>query len=381
MTQEQTEGEKHILSLLAELMEIPSPSGYTDNIVHFVCNLLDEWGVSFELTRRGAIRATIPGEKKGSAKALVSHLDTLGAMVRQLKPNGRLAIAPVGHWSSRFAEGSRVTVVSEEGYEFRGTVLPLKASGHTYGDEIDRFPITWDHVEVRLDHPLNSSVDLEKTGLSVGDYVAFDPGYEYSAEGYINSRHLDNKAGVAVMLNVIHKLVKSKGKPPVTCHMLFTISEEVGSGASAVLHGDVSEMVAIDNATNAPEQNSVERGVTIAAMDSSGPFDIHLTRHLVHLCRDLNLRFAKDVFRYYRCDVASALEAGNDIRTALVCFDLDSSHGYERTHIDSLVQLCQLLEKYVTSKPLFDRDENKLGEIRDFPELPEMKTADVIWEK
>ena len=153
---------------------------------------------------------------------------------------------------------------------------------------------------------------------------------------------------------------------PVDCHLLFTISEEVGSGASGILHGDVAEMVTVDNGTAAPDQASREHGVTMAMADMCGPFDYHLTRRLIELCGELGLSHRRDVFRHYRSDSASAVEAGNDIRTALVTFGVDSSHGYERTHLDALVSVARLLAAYVQSRPLFLRDRRALAPLEGF---------------
>ena len=154
---------------------------------------------------------------------------------------------------------------------------------------------------------------------------------------------------------------------PLNCHLLFTISEEVGVGASHILHGEVAEMVSIDNGTIAPEQNTSEYGVTVAMQDSSGPFDWHLTRSLLHLCQRFNIEHSRDVFNHYRSDAASAMEAGNDMRAALICFALDASHGYERTHVDSLIALSRLINVYMQSPRLFERDEDALGPIGDLP--------------
>lgn len=356
----------YLQNLLESLLRIPSPSGFTDAIVHFTGEELERLGVPFELTRRGAIRADLDGEQKTPDRAVVVHLDTLGAMVRSLKSNGRLALAPIGTWSSRFAEGARVTVFTDD-TTVRGTILPLKASGHTFNEEIDSQPVSWDHVEVRLDAPVRDGADLEKLGLNVGDFVAIDSNPEFCSSGFINARHLDNKAGVATLLAVTKGLLDSGVRLPVDCHLLFTITEEIGSGASAVLHQDVSEMLSIDNATPAPGQNSSELGVTIAMKDSTGPFDYHLTHKLLELCRQHAIPHARDVFRYYRCDSASAVEAGNDIRTALVCFGVDSSHGYERTHVSSLCSLAGLISLYMQSEPTFKRDRASLGPLEGFP--------------
>lgn len=317
------------------------------------------------------MRATLKGEVRKPARALVAHLDTLGAMVKNLKPNGRLELAPIGSWSARFAEGARCTVMSEGG-PHRGTILPLKSSGHTFNEEIDTQPVAWTNVELRVDERCASIADLERFGFNVGDVVAIDPQPEITPSGFINSRHLDDKAGVAVLFTVAKALRDHQVRLPVDVYLLLTISEEVGSGASAVLHGDVSAMIAIDNATPAPGQASSEYGVTVAMMDSTGPFDWHLTHKLLDLCRDHQIPMVRDVFRYYRCDAASAVEAGNDIRTALACFGADSSHGYERTHLDSLRALGDLLCVYLQTERTFARDRQDLGPLEGLPTQPPM---------
>jgi putative aminopeptidase FrvX len=205
----------------------------------------------------------------------------------------------------------------------------------------------------------------------VGDVVAIDTGMEVAATGFINARHLDDKAGVAAVLAAAKAVRGADAALPMDCHLLFTISEEVGVGASHVLHGDVAELVSVDNGTIAPGQYTAEYGVTVAMQDSSGPFDWHLTRSLIALCEQHGIDHARDVFKYYRSDAASAIESGSDIRAALLCFALDASHGYERTHVDSLTALARLLVLYMQSPPLFDRDAEVIGPAGDLPAVDE----------
>lgn len=359
----------YLKSILWELLLIHSPTGYTDPITRRVARELESLGVPYELTRRGAIRATLPGRADRAGRAVVAHLDTLGAMVRELKPNGRLAITPVGTWSSRFAEGARVSVFTDTTI-LRGTILPLKASGHIFNHAVDDQATGWDHVEVRVDAHSFSKQDLLNLGLHVGDFIGVDSGPEMLDNGYVNARHLDNKAGTAILLAAIREL-RDSGPLPMELHVLFTISEEVGSGASAVLHGNVAEMVSLDNGTVGPGQESCELWPSICLADSSGPFDYHLSRHLLAICRDENILHGRDLFRYYRCDSASAVEAGNDIRTALVTFGVDASHGYERTHVDALQRSAQLLVAYARSNPLFHQDDLMSPTLEAFPETRE----------
>jgi peptidase M42 family hydrolase len=357
----------YICETMQSLLAIPSPSGMTDSIVADVCARLGDLGIEYELTRRGAIRATLKGKVASPDRAIASHLDTLGAMVKGFRSNGRLELVPIGTWSARFAEGARVTVYCDNTRRYRGTILPLKASGHVFNEEVDTQPIAWTNVELRLDERAASEAETRELGIQVGDTVAIDPNPEFMENGFVCSRHLDDKAGVAAVMAAAKALAEDKVALPMDCHLLFTITEEIGVGASHILHGDVAELVSIDNGTVAPGQYTAEYGVTIAMQDSSGPFDWHLTRSLGMLCNRYGIEHARDVFRYYRSDAASALEAGNDIRTALLCFALDSSHGYERTHLDSVHALARLLMLYMQSKPLFERDTEAIGPVGDLP--------------
>ena len=356
----------YVQDVLFRLLNTPSPSGYTDHAVHLVADELDKLGVPVELTRRGAIRATLKGERSSPDRAIVAHIDTLGAMVKALKANGRAELVPIGHWNARFAEGARVTLYTDIGVH-RGTILPLKASGHTFADEIDKQPSNWKNVELRIDENCYSLQDLMEIGIHVGDFVAVDPQPEVLENGYIVSRHLDDKAGAAVLMGAIQAVVEAGITLPVDCHPLFTISEEVGSGASAVLHGDVSEMLTLDNGTTAPGQNSSEFGVTLCMADMSGPFDYHLTQYVIRLCHEFLIPYQRDVFRFYRSDSAAAVQAGADIRTALATFGIDGSYGWERIHWNALESLTKLVCVYMQSPPLFLRDQDDIGPRPGFP--------------
>ncbi|WP_373510615.1 osmoprotectant NAGGN system M42 family peptidase [Thiocapsa sp.] len=360
---------RYLVEVLLELLHTPSPSGYTDRVVHLVSEELERLEVPFELTRRGAIRATLKGDVSQPDRAIVAHIDTLGAMVKSLKENGRLQLVPVGHWNGRFAEGARATLFTDN-RQWRGTILPLKASGHTFAPEIDNQPGGWDFVEFRIDARVHDIADLLRLGVHVGDFLAIDTSPEITDTGFINARHLDDKAGTAVLLAAIEAVRREGLELPVDCHPLFTISEEVGSGASAALQQDVAEMLTIDNGTTAPGQNSSEFGVTIAMADEVGPFDYHLTHRIIQLCQEFAIPHQRDVFKYYRSDSAAAVTAGNDVRTALVTFGVDASHGYERIHFDALESLARLVSVYMQGPPLFSRDRFEMGPRAGFPIQP-----------
>jgi len=335
---------------LLEMLAIPSPTGFTSEISRYVCGELEKLGIEFRLTRRGTIVARVPGRGGPTARAVANHLDTIGAVVTSLKPNGRVGIAPVGTWSSRFAEGGRVSVFAR-GAAYRGQVLPLLASGHAFNEQIDRLPVAWEQVEVRLNERCDDADDLLALGIRSGDFVAFDADPEVEENGYVTARHLDNKAGAAALLAALAHIVRSGEPPALDVVAIFTVTEEVGTGASASLSKNVVELVGIDIGPVAPGQNARETGVTLCAQDTSGPFDWRMLRHLKSLCREYGIAYQVDLFRHYYSDANSALKAGHDVRDALITFGTDGTHGYERTHLSSLESIAGLLCAYAYSDP------------------------------
>ncbi len=354
---------------LLELVGIPSPSGRTDEVVQVLGERLVDMGLTPELTRRGAIAVAPPGSASWPARALVAHADTIGAIVRRLKPGGRLQLAQIGTHSARFAEGCRVTVFTDEpSATYTGTILPLKASGHRYADEVDTQGVGWDHVELRLDERVGSIADLEALGVQVGDHVAFHAQPSITPSGFVVSRHLDDKAAIAALLEMMTVLGEQGSQLEVPLHVLITVAEEVGIGASHGLHGDVAELVSVDTAVVAPGQSSREDAVTVAMQDSSGPFDYHLTRRLLSLCRRHSIPHERDVFDHYRSDAAAALEAGAATRAALVGVGVDATHGHERCHLDGIVALCRLMLAYARAPLTFSEwDAEPVGALEDFP--------------
>ena len=362
---------RYLTDVLVDLLRTPSPSGRTDQAVQLVGDRLTALGFEIVVTRRGALRVDW-GEPDGASarRALIAHVDTLGAAVKALKPDGRLALVPIGTFSARVAEGARVTIFTDDldRPPLTGTILPLKASGHRYHREIDDQPARWDNLEVRVDERVHSADDLAALGIQVGDFVALDSVPVVSPSGFVSARHLDDKAGVAAVLTALKALCDAGTRPRVPCQVLITISEEVGHGASNGLGDDVAELVAVDNAVVAPGQQSREDRVTIATQDLHGPFDYHLTRHLTELCRAHEIAHTRDVFDFYRSDAAAALEAGLATRAALVGFGVDASHAWERTHLDGLEQLVRLIVAYLESELTFVRwDREPVGPLGEFP--------------
>jgi len=347
---------KRMTGTLLELLAIPSPCGFTDEVVHFLSERLTELGVEFELTRRGTIRARLPGTETGPARALVTHVDTVGAMVRLVRDDGRVMVAPIGHWSSRFAEGARVTVFSEK-RAHRGCLIPCVEWGVSRDHGVEAVPTDWDHLELRIEDAVFSGADVAKLGIEVGDFIALDPNPEVLDSGYVVARNLDNKAGTAAVLELIRHLTETDEKPTHDTYVIFTITETIGAGMGGAVLPEVSELVTVDFASVRSSEKSPFKRVTLASGDASGPYDFHLTAHLRKIAERADIPIQQKHLKAFHSDAAAALVAGNDVRTAVLAYAGDASHSVERTHIDSLMNIARLLEVYVTSEPTFSEDD------------------------
>jgi putative aminopeptidase FrvX len=327
-----------MLEATAELCRIPSPSGFTDDAVAYVERRLTEFGLAPRRTVKGSLVAGFPEVAKPDApgRLLSAHVDTLGAMVKEIKPSGRLALTQIGGYDWATIEGEYCTVHASDGDPVTGTILTTKASTHVHGQELSDLKREQRSMEVRLDARVASAEDARQLGISVGDFVSFDPRTTPTGDGFLKSRHLDDKACVAILLGVAKALRESGAKPAAPSYLYVSIWEEVGHGTSAGIPEGVAEAIAVDMAAVGEGQTSNEFATTICVKDSTGPYDRALSRRLIELARDNGIDYRVDIYPYYGSDVSQALRAGHDLRGALVGPGVDASHSFERLHRASL---------------------------------------------
>lgn len=332
-------------STLEELLHIHSPTGDTADMEKAMRERLKGFPLQVTTTQRGNVLAASGDRPK---RAIAAHLDTLGAMVQSIWPNGRLELTPLGTWSARFAEGARVTVKTRNG-PIRGTILTQLSSGHAYSEAVDNQPVAWSQLTLRPDIPTHSRADTEAAGFQPGDIVYVDPQPEFTDNGYLCSRFLDNKAAIACTLEMLTLMAEQGLTAEVPFVLAYTNAEETGLGAGTALPPGLKDLISVDIAPVADNQNSRETAVSLGYKDSLGPHNRDLLAELDRLAEQHAIPRVRDVFRHYHSDCSSTLQAGYDVRTALVGFGTDSTHGYERTHIDSLIGVTRLLTAYCLS--------------------------------
>lgn len=338
----------YVVDILYKLLNIPSPSGNTLKAINFVENEFHSLGIKTYRTNKGVIIGTIDGKNKDEEVTLSGHVDTLGGMVKEIKSNGKLKITQIGGYPWNSIEGEYCTIESANDKLYSGTILTTKASTHVHGDDTSTLERNEDSIEIRIDEKVKNSEDIEKLGISVGDYVFFDPRVKITDSGFIKSRHLDDKAGVASILGIAKYLVDNNITPNYTTNFFISNYEEVGHGASAAIPEKTTKFIAIDMAAPGEGQTSNEYSVTICAKDSTGPYDLDLKRRLIDLAKNNNLNYKVDIYPYYGSDGSAALRAGYDFKVGLIGPGVDASHSFERTHKEALENTIKLGILYLT---------------------------------
>ena len=226
-----------------ELLAIDSPTGYTEHVVKRLCHIVSDLGYTPVVTEKGNVFVTVGGE--GNPICLAAHVDTLGAMVAEVKSNGRLRLTPLGGLNANNAEAENVRVYTRDGNCIEGTFQLCNASIHV-NTEYNDVKRTFDSCEVVLDRDVHTASDVAALGIAVGDIVAFEPRTRVTAEGYIKSRFLDDKLSAGILLGLLKYARDNRTSLKRKLYLYFTVHEEVGHGCAYIPASDVRDMLSVD---------------------------------------------------------------------------------------------------------------------------------------
>ncbi|WP_245823547.1 M42 family metallopeptidase [Metabacillus halosaccharovorans] len=340
---------KETLQLIKKLVKIPSPSGNTEKVISFVESYLKDFQVKMKRNHKGGLIVTIPGKNDSLHRMLTAHVDTLGAIVKDIKSNGRLMIDLIGGFNYNSIEGEYCQIETSNGQVYTGTILMHQTSVHVY-KEAGKLERNQKNMEVRIDERVHNAQDVRELGIEVGDFISFDPRVEITTSGFIKSRHLDDKASVALLLDLIKKISLESIELPYTTHFLISNNEEIGYGGNSNIPIETIEYLAVDMGAIGDGQATDEYTVSICAKDSSGPYHYGLRKKLVELAKKHNIEYKVDIYPYYGSDASAAIRSGHDLVHGLIGPGIDASHAFERTHTTSLEHTAKLLYCYVLSE-------------------------------
>lgn len=329
-----------------ELLAIDSPTGYTRAAEDYVLKEFAALGFSAVRTVKGGILVDLGGKDENDALLLEAHADTLGGMVAEIKSNGRLRIINVGGMCASNAETENCRIITKFNGIYEGTLQLCNASVHVNGDYATTAR-KWETVEVLLDEIVENAEDVKALGISVGDFVCFEPRTRVTSSGYIKSRFLDDKLSVGILLGFAKYLHDEKLVPQRRVYAHITVYEEVGHGGAACVPAGVTEAISVDMGCVGDGLQCTERQVSICAKDSGGPYSYEVVTKLIAAAKKENADYAVDIYPHYGSDVEATLSAGYDLRHGLIGAGVYASHGYERSHKDGVENTLKVLKGYL----------------------------------
>ena len=336
---------KYAAEKAIELLNIDSPSGYTREATEWLLNEFRSLGFVAEPTRKGSVLVQFGGA--GSDGVLFeTHTDTLGAIVAEIKTDGRLRISNIGGLMACNTETENVRVHTRSGKAYEGTIQLINPSRHV-NINLEKTERNFDTVEVVLDEDVKNAEDVRKLGINTGDFVCPFPRAYITESGYIKSRFLDDKLSVSCLL-ALGKYIQDKNITlPRKVYGLITVYEEVGHGGSASIPEDITDAISVDMGCVGAGLGCTERQVSICAKDSGGPYNYDLTNELIAAAEKENASYSVDIYPWYGSDVEATLRSGHDIRHGLIGPGVYASHGYERSHIDGVLSTLKVLKGFL----------------------------------
>ncbi len=327
------------------ILGVDSPSGFCSSASQWVKNKFELLGFNSKITVKGGVLVDLGGTDSENGLLLEAHCDTLGAMVAEIKSNGRLKLSPLGGMNPNNGETENLKVYTRNGKTVEGTLQFCNASLHVNGDYAT--VRTWDNVEVVLDEDVTSAKDTRNLGIETGDIVCFDPRTKRTSSGYLKSRFLDDKLSVGILLGLAEYIRDKKITLPRRTYVHITVYEEVGHGGSASVPKGVTEAISVDMGCVGDGLACTEKQVSICAKDSGGPYSYEIVGKLIESAKKSGADYAVDVYPHYGSDVEATLRAGFDLRHGLIGAGVYASHGYERSHIDGVLNTLKLLCAYL----------------------------------
>lgn len=327
-----------------DIVSVPSPTGFYEELNPVLERYAAQFGQKVTYDHKHTAYITLDGQDNTKSVLLTAHADTLGMMVRSVDGNGMLRFRRLGGMNMHSAEGESVVIHASNGEKYTGLLTCEKHSTHVFRDA-GATERSEDTMVIMLDENVSSGEDVRRLGIRNGDYISVEPRCQITKNGYIKSRFIDDKAGIACLLTMLKYLSENGLKPKYRTILAFTYYEENGTGGCYVPE-EVSEYIGVDIALIGPELDATERTVTICAKDAGGPYDYDLRRRLEAYAEKAGCSFVTDLFLRYGSDAQAAIRGGSNVSHGLIGMGTYCTHGMERTHIDGMENTVQLLLAY-----------------------------------
>ncbi len=336
---------EQLIQDMKQLIETQSVVSFYELIHPVIEARAKQLGYTVTYDRKHTAYIKVAGSDHSKCVCVGAHLDTIGLMVRRIQSDGTLAVRQLGGVNYASLEGESVTIHTRDNKVYTGMVICKSHSVHVF-DDARTLARDEQGMQVILDHFVASEQDVLDLGIQHGDVICIEPRFQYTQEGFVRSRFIDDKAAVAAVFACLDVMKQQDLTPKYDTLFAFPIFEEIGHGG-AYVPPEVSEYVALDIGLIGPDYHGSETKVSICAADNYSPYDRALTNRIIDLAKKADIDYCVDIFYRYGTDANAAIRSGNNIYAAAFGMGCMNTHGMERCHITAIEQTAKLTLFYI----------------------------------
>jgi putative aminopeptidase len=240
---------------LTDLMLTPGLSGHEERVAALIRSRLPV-GHTTRTDRLGNLILTLDGRADRPSVMVFAHMDQLGFIVRRIEEDGLIRVERMGGVPERALAAQAVLCCVGEGRDVPG-LIANKAHHATAPEEKYR---VLKAPEIFIDTGHGSKVAAEAAGVRIGTPVIYLPRALELAGGRIAGTSVDDRAGCAVLIELMRSLAAVKDRP--TVHAVFSVQEEFNLRGALVaaqaLKPDIAIQIDLMLASDTPDM--AERG-------------------------------------------------------------------------------------------------------------------------
>jgi putative aminopeptidase FrvX len=336
----------HLFQTISTLVLHHSPSGMESEIDRFLLARFQELGLETWQDQAGNVIAKIKGQDSTRKIAITGHKDEIGAIVKEITPDGCLQIRKLGgSFPWIYGEGV-VDIIGD-----RETISGILSFGsrhvsHESPQKVQQEdkPLTWESAWVETKA---TPEELDAWGVRAGSRVVVGKHRKqpFRLKDYIASYTLDNKASVAILLALAETVIN----PGVDIYLVASAKEEVGALGALFFTSNnrLDALIALEICPLAPEYPIKDGSAPVLlSQDGYGIYDEELNQELRKVAQRAEIPLQLAVISGFGSDASIAMKFGHIAKAACLGFPTQNTHGYEIAHLGAIANCTSILQAY-----------------------------------
>lgn len=325
-------------SLLKSLVEIPAPPGHEKELRDFVREEIETMADEIRVDSMGNLIVRKGEVREGGKRIMIaSHLDEIGLIATHIDKRGFIRFTNMGGVYPSYLLGGRVRFLdgTRGVINVEGTGKRKKVPG------LDKM-----YIDIGAENENQCSIDI-------GDVAVFDRPWLDLGKRVV-SKALDDRVGVAVMVETLRKVHQSPKRTPHESWFVFSNQEEVGlrgAGPAAYqLEPDIGLAIDVTRTGDTPQgvkmDVSLGEGPAIKIRDKGMLSHPEVVDWMIDVARKHKISCQREVLERGTTDAASIQLTRGGVPSGCLSIPCRYVHSpSEMVDWDDVQQAAILLEK------------------------------------